>query len=69
MDALKDKSLVKLRRMDNEYDEYLNTFLDHAFATFAVGHKNPCPCTMRVNQFHHEQEVVTGHLFHERDGC
>ena len=62
MDVFKDKSWVKLRRMDNEYMEYLNAFLDHAFSTSAVDDKILCPCTTCANRFHHEREVVRVHL-------
>ena len=63
MDVFKDKSWVKLRRMDNEYIEYLNAFLDHAFATSAVDDKISCPCTTCANRFHHKREVMRVHLF------
>ena len=62
MDVFKDKNRVMLRRMDNEYMEYLNAFLDHAFATSAVDDKISCPCTTCANRFHHEREVVRVHL-------
>jgi len=47
-----------LRRMDNEYNEYLNVSLDHAFATFAVGDNIPCLCATCSNRFHLKREVV-----------
>ena len=62
MDVFKDKSWVKLRRMDNEYMEYLSVFLDPAFATSAVDDKISYLCITSANRLHHEREVVRVHL-------
>ena len=39
MDVLKNKTWEKLWIMDDEYNEYLNVFLHHAFVTSAFGDK------------------------------
>jgi len=61
MDVFKDKSWVNWRRIENKYKEYINAFLDHAFATFAVGDKITCRCVTFVDRFHHKREVVRFH--------
>ena len=62
MDVFTDKSWVRLRRMSSEYEECLDAFLDHAFATSSIDNKVACPCALCGNRFYHERETVRGHL-------
>ena len=63
MDAFKDKSLVKLRRMSDEYKECLDAFLDHAFTTSPIDNTIVCPFTLCCNRFCYARDTVRCHLF------
>jgi len=53
---------VKLQRIDNEYKECLDAFLDHAFTTSSNDDKIACPCVIYANRFYYVREIVKGHL-------
>ena len=62
MDVFKDRSWVMFRGTDDGYNECLNAFLDHVFATSTNNYMITCPCSICANCFYHEREIVRGHL-------
>ena len=49
--------------MSDEYKKCLNTFLNHAFATSALGSEIACPYALCCSYFYSDRDTVRGHLF------
>jgi len=64
MDVFEDKIWVTWSRMDSDYKEYLNAFLDYAFTNSALVIRLHAHVVCG-NRFHYEREVIRCYLLIE----